>query len=1158
MISSERILTPQRSLPPPSPVDISLTSAAKRPFSKATRKQSNGSVQSSSSSGTARSAESVGIRQPAKSKIRRHQHRLSSVFSRSMLRARGEMASAGEEPEVTDDPSELSNHITAPGILKIFGNEICEGANYKSVLATTHSSAKELVKEALERYCLSKAEADAYVLCDVIGCIGEQEWRTECVRVVGDNERPLLLQSLWKPREGYARRFEIQRRASVEEKSSRDKDTVTAGINAQARKLQKTRSRGKSIALVARVCGAAVDGGLWRSRSEADLRAESQGQQGPSPENQNSLKKQSQGEKSDAHKAPHCPASEKEETESSDDNHTQYSIHPPLHFPYFLLLQGFSYTQDFIIYSLSKSSIVFGHDAEPADQEKERPAIDVKLWAPDIKEQHCCVRQLEVGPASVPEQEPRRAADVTVLKPLRGAAVKRNGVSISEETELQSGDVIGLGDHYLFMFKDPVTEGMKSDPPAVTLSCLAESTQPPPPLCKSCALSVSEGTVNTLPCLRDPGGRELVLVYDVEREDQVMKEIFTRVDSHDGTHKLTPSFLLCLCLQRSATHFPMADLRRLLLQIANEVQMSVWEKAKELAAIQPEIGGEVERVEVVNTEKLLGSLQPLVLWMANSIELLHFIHQEVPRLLHGISREEEEEEEDCMAVLELRMSTVRPASEEAMTVLEEVIMFTFQQCVYYLTKLLYPVLPGLLDSNPFSENGQVQIPDDVGSVLAILTRTLHLVKDFHMHPEISLQLFTYLFFFINAFLFNLLMERGSGGSFYHWSRGVQIRANLDLLMDWAYATGLGELAQSYLLKISSAVNLLATPRENLLQSSWASLRVEFASLSPAQLHHMLREYSPRRPCPSTWTPSSNEASAALRTADILLSFDDHPPLILPIDGFLLDLKKLIGETALIKELSSLQVIIKKLKDPERGAHTKQTSQCESAVPLEAKRTKMEVLPKAHLELGHTEVVLPKDSVPACSSRPGLLGTCEALLTQKLKALELQNKQTNYNGSNKRLALDPSCLLTPPNTPQSVDLVESETECQDPDSNCQTAECYETIKQVEGECEKHEVGDDEVFVVELQRGPNGLGLALVDGMETPLQMSGIYIKTVIPGSPAALSQRLKPGDQILAVNGHRLVGVNYHIGREFIQKSGAMPQLLLARAKTTHRDRMPKH
>ncbi|XP_066521598.1 ras-associating and dilute domain-containing protein [Hoplias malabaricus] len=1155
MMPSERGLTAQRSLPP-SPANISLTSAARRPFSRTRRKHSNGSVQSSSSSGTARSAESVGIRQPAKSKIRRHQHRLSSVFSRSVLRTRGEMTSAGEELAVTDDPSELSNHITAPGILKIFGNEICEGANYKSVLATTHSSAKELVKEALERYSLSKTDADAYVLCDVIGCIGEQEWRTECVRVVGDNERPLLLQSLWKPREGYARRFEIQRRASVEEKSSRDKDTVTAGINAQARKLQKTRSRGKSMALVAGMCGGGMDGGLWRSRSEADLRAESQGQHGTSPESQNSLKNQSQMEKSDAYKAPHCPVTEKEETESSDDNCTQYSIHPPLHFPYFLLLQGFSYTQDFVIYSLSGSSTIFGHNLEQSDQEKECPALDVELWAPDIQQQHCCVERLEINPASEPEQELRGRVGVTVLKPLNGAAVKRNGACINEQTELCSGDVIGLGDHYLFMFKDPRTEEFKHDHPAMTLPWLTESNQLPL-LCKSCVLSMSKGPATTLSSLRDAGGRAIMLVYDVEHEENILKEIFTRVDSHDGTHKLSQSFLLCLCLQRSATYFAMADLRRLLLHIANEVQVSVWEKAKELAAIQPEIGGEEDPVEPDNIENLLRGLQPLVLWMANSVELLHFVHQEVPHLLHGLSKEEEEEEEDCMAVLELRLSTVRPASEEAMTVLEEVIMFTFQQCVYYLTKLLYPVLPGLLDSNPFSENGQVQISDDVGSVLGILTKALNLAKNFHLHPDISLQLFTYLFFFINAFLFNLFMERGSGGSFYSWSCGVQIRANMDLVMDWAYAAGVSEVAHSYLLKISSAVNLLATPRENLLQSSWSSLRVEFPSLSPAQLHHILREYSPRRPCPSNWTPASDEASAALRTADILESFDDHPPLILPIDGFLLDLKRPIEDTTLLKQLRQLQVIINKLKDPEPSAPTMTTSQSESVVPLEAKRTKMEVLPKAHIEVGHTEVVLPTDSVPACTSRTGHLGSCEDLLTQKLKALELQNKQPNYSGCNKRLALDPSCLLTPPNTPQSVDLVESETESQDPDSNHQNVQCSEALKPEKGVCEKHEVGHDEVFVVELQRGPGGLGLALVDGMETPLQMSGIYVKSVIPGSPAAMSQKLRAGDRILAVNGHRLVGVDYHTGRKFIQKSGERPQLLISRTEPIHKNRRLK-
>lgn len=53
--------------------------------------------------------------------------------------------------------------------------------------------------------------------------------------------------------------------------------------------------------------------------------------------------------------------------------------------------------------------------------------------------------------------------------------------------------------------------------------------------------------------------------------------------------------------------------------------------------------------------------------------------------------------------------------------------------------------------------------------------------------------------------------------FYQWSRGVQIRANLDLLMDWVQSTGLADLATDFFQKLSAAVNLLATPKETLLQ-----------------------------------------------------------------------------------------------------------------------------------------------------------------------------------------------------------------------------------------------------------------------------------------------------------------------------------------------------
>ena len=90
----------------------------------------------------------------------------------------------------------------------------------------------EFVPLLLFRYCLEKEDPNDYVLCDVIGKTGaDNQWKRECFRVVGDNEKPLMLQSLWKPKEGFSRRFEIQLRASVEEQSLKDRDTVTAGTH---------------------------------------------------------------------------------------------------------------------------------------------------------------------------------------------------------------------------------------------------------------------------------------------------------------------------------------------------------------------------------------------------------------------------------------------------------------------------------------------------------------------------------------------------------------------------------------------------------------------------------------------------------------------------------------------------------------------------------------------------------------------------------------------------------------------------------------------------------------------------------------------------------------------------------------------------------------
>lgn len=127
---------------------------------------------------------------------------------------------------VAPEPPLATRASASPGVLKIFGAGLASGANYKSVLATARSTARELVAEALERYGLAGSPGggpgesscvDAFALCDALGRpaaagVGSGEWRAEHLRVLGDSERPLLVQELWRARPGWARRFELRGR----------------------------------------------------------------------------------------------------------------------------------------------------------------------------------------------------------------------------------------------------------------------------------------------------------------------------------------------------------------------------------------------------------------------------------------------------------------------------------------------------------------------------------------------------------------------------------------------------------------------------------------------------------------------------------------------------------------------------------------------------------------------------------------------------------------------------------------------------------------------------------------------------------------------------------------------------------------------------------
>jgi hypothetical protein len=136
-------------------------------------------------------------------------------------------------------------------------------------------------------------------------------------------------------------------------------------------------------------------------------------------------------------------------------------------------------------------------------------------------------------------------------------------------------------------------------------------------------------------------------------------------------------------------------------------------------------------------------------------------------------------------------------------------------------QVLYVALPVILDTNPFQfdddDSNDNKRPQEIDMVVNIFNQTYEALRKCGVHNEIIHQLFAYLFFFTNASLFNTLMERGAGGKFYRWAKGAQIRGNLDSLESWASQVELQEEYVHYLTRLSTAADLLATPKVQLLQ-----------------------------------------------------------------------------------------------------------------------------------------------------------------------------------------------------------------------------------------------------------------------------------------------------------------------------------------------------
>ncbi|XP_040845967.1 ras-associating and dilute domain-containing protein [Ochotona curzoniae] len=1023
---------------------------------------------------------------PTKSRLKRQSHLLSSMLSRTLSHKYRDLEPPFSGLGAGDDPAELSTQLSAPGVLKVFGDSVCTGTHYKSVLATGTSSAQELVKEALERYALDPASAGQYVLCDVVGRAGDpgQRWQAQCLRVFGDNEKPLLIQELWKPREGLSRRFELRKRSDVEALAAKEVDTITAGINAQARRLQRIRAKG-TPALTPVAPRSSPQPRLRRTVSETSLSPAA------------TLPDVSRG------------------TEEPDQDAMRCSLFQS---PHLLLLQGYSQQHDSLVYVLSRERHTVGQRTPSS-----KPSIS--LSAPDILPLHCTIRR---------HLPPGGAAPQLLLEPIPGAPVSVNFSEVGRRTVvLQHGDLLSLGLYYLLLFKDPAQAQPLPTRALARLRAVPQS-------CRVCGATLQAPGTTSSPPDALPRRQRLHLEFEREEEGPLLQRILTLVEPGGDDHKLTPAFLLCLCIQHSATRLEPGTFGQLLLRIARAIRATVWEKTKELAEKQAQLQEPVSWASFPMAD-LAPDLQHILFWMSNSIELLYFTQQNCPLYMQSM-----EDELDVTGSKESLFSCTLTASEEAMAVLEEVVLYSFQQCVYYLSKCLYVCLPALLECPPFqteprdSHGPAPVLPEELRRVVAVYQAALDLLRQLQVHPEVASQMLAYLFFFSGALLLNQILERGPALSCFHWPRGVQACARLQQLLEWTRSAGLGAAGERFFQKLSCTLHLLATPSAQLIQMNWTTLRAAFPALSPAQLHRLLTQYqlaSAMGPL-SAWEPGAQDSPEAFQPEDVLESYEHPPPIVLPSEGFQVDLEAECVDDGIYQHLLYIRHFLWNLRSqasPSSGAarpvHPEGVSH---AIP--EGQGAQEAVPTSALSAGAAKA---QGALSRQPSRPGRGGS-----------------QTGT------LQVDSSCLLTPPTTPLGLDPRGSEWpepglpcgqalpgQRNGPGSPRGTAPEGDSV--VPGDevpaASSGSSSADDFFTVELERGPLGLGMGLIDGLHTPLAAPGLYIQTLLPGSAAAADGRLSLGDRILEVDGSSLLGVSYLRAVDLIRRGGKKMRFLVAKS-----------
>ena len=394
----------------------------------------------------------------------------------------------------------------------------------------------------------------------------DEFWLEDCIRIIGDNERPLILQSYWKPAEKYSRRFELRSRQDL----LAIEDGAGAGISERIPGDNLEHTLNHSVDNIPLEIRKRED----KPRSSPRYTSKNQQQTSSgSPRHTTKDRQQAKGDKTKGNGRQTRGSGQQTSKGSVEQEKVKVKMEKMPTMPFLLNIRGARKT---VLTCPITDTVTIGRNASLLTK------TDLHLDYKDILPQHCVLRL-------APKER------TVHLEVVEGAVVKVNNELLQQPSiTLKSGDVLSFGRYVVFLFRDPNVE-LETEEEVELLTKSLKDTKDIRhreniiPSCKACEklrTVPEEEELNESAIVKEWRQRRnemyendtsrFKISYVKEREDDLLERCMGLMDRYPNAFALTPAYMFSMIIEYCSVKYDQYHTRQLLLKVANVIQNVVW------------------------------------------------------------------------------------------------------------------------------------------------------------------------------------------------------------------------------------------------------------------------------------------------------------------------------------------------------------------------------------------------------------------------------------------------------------------------------------------------------------------------------------------------------------------------------------------------------